>query len=252
MAEESTRGVQPPGEAVLEVDGTCPTCDRETTFRADDPWLRDHLLCARCGSIPRERALMRVIETWFPNFRELDVHESSPLARGASAKLAAQCARYVASQWDASVPPGEIGPHGYRSEDLERLTFADASFDLVVTQDVLEHVLDPERAFAEIARTLRPGGAHVFTVPLLHGRHPSVPCARRAPDGTIEHLREPQYHGNPMDPNGSLVTMRWGYDICELVLRSAGLYTTIVLIDDLRFGIRAELNEVLVSFKRAA
>jgi hypothetical protein len=36
------------------------------------------------------------------------------------------------------------------SEDLEALTFPDESFDLVITQDVFEHVLRPAKAFAEI------------------------------------------------------------------------------------------------------
>ena len=43
---------------------------------------------------------------------------------------------------------------------MEKQTFADASFDLVITSDVFEHVLDPSRGFSEIARTLRPSGVH--------------------------------------------------------------------------------------------
>jgi 2-polyprenyl-3-methyl-5-hydroxy-6-metoxy-1,4-benzoquinol methylase len=33
-------------------------------------------------------------------------------------------------------------------------TCADKSFDLVITQDVMEHVYHPDRVFYEIARTL--------------------------------------------------------------------------------------------------
>lgn len=48
---------------VFEHPGRCPICDTEVTFTAERAWFRDHLKCPRCGSIPRERALMYVIET---------------------------------------------------------------------------------------------------------------------------------------------------------------------------------------------
>ena len=46
----------------------------------------------------------------------------------------------------------------------ERLPFADASFDLAIAWDVVEHVQDPERLLAELARVLRPGGRALLTV----------------------------------------------------------------------------------------
>jgi 2-polyprenyl-6-hydroxyphenyl methylase/3-demethylubiquinone-9 3-methyltransferase len=45
---------------------------------------------------------------------------------------------------------------------LERLPFADATFDAVVAADVLEHMPDLPAAVAELARVLRPGGSLVF------------------------------------------------------------------------------------------
>jgi ubiquinone/menaquinone biosynthesis C-methylase UbiE len=49
--------------------------------------------------------------------------------------------------------------------DAEPLPFADASFDVVVFSEVMEHVRFPRRVLAEIARVLRPGGRHVGSVP---------------------------------------------------------------------------------------
>jgi len=46
-----------------------------------------------------------------------------------------------------------------------RLPFADASFERVIAAEVLEHVPDDERAMAELARVLRPGGTMAVTVP---------------------------------------------------------------------------------------
>lgn len=114
---------------------------------------------------------------------------------------------------------------------------------------MLEHVFNPEAVFQEIARTLRPGGAHVFTVPLVRCAEPSRRRASRHADGSIRHLLEPQYHGNPVDERGSLVTIDWGYDICEAIANACGLHTEIHTIDDLSLGIRARHIEVLVTRK---
>ena len=47
----------------------------------------------------------------------------------------------------------------------EQLPFADASFDLVVSVWVIEHLEAPERVFAEIARVMKPGGHFIFLTP---------------------------------------------------------------------------------------
>jgi ubiquinone/menaquinone biosynthesis C-methylase UbiE len=49
-----------------------------------------------------------------------------------------------------------------RPADAERLPFADESFDLVLGHAVLHHIPDLQRAFAEFARVLAPGGTLVF------------------------------------------------------------------------------------------
>ena len=45
----------------------------------------------------------------------------------------------------------------------EQLPFQDASFDLVISLQVLEHVSNPEAVFSEVFRVLRPNGHFVLT-----------------------------------------------------------------------------------------
>jgi ubiquinone/menaquinone biosynthesis C-methylase UbiE len=61
---------------------------------------------------------------------------------------------------------GVVGePSGMLAGVGEQLPFADNSFDVVFTNEVLEHVQDDAQAAREIARVLRPGGRSVNFVP---------------------------------------------------------------------------------------
>ena len=173
------------------------------------------------------------------------MHESSP-GGASSEKLKRECQKYVASHFFPDVAPGQM-KDGFRCENLEQQTFADAEFDLVVTQDVFEHILNPRQAFSEIARTLKPGAAHVFTVPWYYWKPTLVRAVEE--NGAIQHLENPDYHGNPIDPNGSLVVTEWGWDFCDFIYKHSGMTTTVVRIQDKYRGIQAEFIEVFISRK---
>lgn len=235
---------------VFKHKGTCDICETNVTFTSESEWFRDYLLCSGCKSIPRERALMRTIKQFFPNFADLVIHESSPIGRGVSTRLARECRHYTFSHYFPDTALGETdGRTHARCENLEHLTFPDATFDLLITQDVMEHVFDPEAAFREIGRVLKLGGAHIFTVPLVNKTARTRRRARRETSGKIIYIQEPEYHGNPVDPDGSLVTMDWGYDIASLITSTVGMPTIIIQMDDLDSGIRAEYIDVVVSLK---
>lgn len=231
-------------------EGYCPICRKNTTFEARSEWLRDNLICVTCpnGSIPRERALMLVLDRLFSDWRKYAIHESSPVHRGASYKLRDQCQRYIASQFFTDRPLG-VEVLGFRNENLEQTTFEDEQFDLIITQDVLEHVNFPDRVFRECARTLKKGGAHIFTVPTLPD---TIGIFRRAQfsENRIEHYAEPIYHGNPIDPNGSLVTFDYGYKLPEYIKDWSGLDVEVTRFHDSYHGLLGEFMEVYVAWKR--
>jgi SAM-dependent methyltransferase len=68
----------------------------------------------------------------------------------------------------AMVEAGEIPVERYVAAlqgDATRLPFDDASFDRVITSEVLEHIQDDVAAISELVRVLRPGGTFACTVP---------------------------------------------------------------------------------------
>jgi len=237
-----------PNQFYFKQSGFCPCCQQTTEFVAYHAWLRDSFRCVACGSSPRNRAMLLMLDKHRPNWPSLSIHESSPSVGGASARLRSACSQYVASQYFPNEPFG-VPIKGFRNEDLESQTFAAETFDIVVTQDVLEHVYNPALVFAEIARTLKPGGAHIFSVPLVNKHQPSQVWATRNSDGSAHFLHEPDFHGNPVDPRGSPVTMHWGYDIVDFIQQACGLATVIEHVDDLEHGVRAEYIEILVTEK---
>lgn len=228
--------------------GYCPCCEREVSFRANNSWLRDYFVCTNCGSIPRERALMLTIEKYYPNWRDLKIYESSANIRATSAKLKQQCKNYISSQYYPTEPFGSV-VNGFRNEDLENQTFSDNSFDIVVTQDVMEHIYNPCKAFSEIARTLQEGGSHIFTVPIINKHKKTEIWATKNEDGSPNFLQTEEWHGNPFEAKGSPVTYHWGFDIVDFIEKASGLKTTIEYIDNLYYGVRAEYIEVLISQK---
>jgi SAM-dependent methyltransferase len=73
-----------------------------------------------------------------------------------------------ASQREGATASG-TGPDVYY--DGKRLPFEDASFDTVLSTQVLEHTSEPGALMAEMARVLRPGGKLLLTVPFSFRLH---------------------------------------------------------------------------------
>lgn len=94
----------------------------------------------------------------------------------------------VASERGARVTSVDVGP-GLLAEvakkcdservvgSVEELPFADASFEVVVCTEVIEHTPEPSRAVTELARVLEPGGTLVLTTP-NRVWHPAIRLAQ--------------------------------------------------------------------------
>lgn len=109
-----------------------------------------------------------------------------------------------------------------RNEDLCQLSFGDRSLDAVLTFDVLEHIPDYHAAVREMFRCLKPGGYLVMTVPFNLASPATLIRAEIDADGRVRHLLPPEYHGDPLNPNGGVLCFQtFGWDLLDL-LRGEG------------------------------
>jgi len=206
----------------------CPICDQTVAFEAqDDFWhCRDGLTSSACplgGCSTRERALASALSSLIPKdkLKTSAIHETAPVTWGLSLWLRRHCRGYVPSGYFPTEPFGTL-VNGIRNENLERQTFADGAFDIVLHLDVMEHLFDPFQALREIRRTLKPNGFCLFTAPTDADRMTSEQVAFLEGED-VRIVGEPEYHGNPQgEGSGSLVTWRYGYDLPLLIQRRAG------------------------------
>ena len=187
---------------------------------AQIPNWREHLEC-RCGFVNRVRGAMQVLES---------LVAPPP---GAAIYLTEEVTRlhaWVKHRWPGTVGSEYLGADhtggqrydGVRHEDLCRLSFDSDRFDVVVSLDVLEHVRQLYAALGECWRVLKPGGTLLFAAPSQFDERPVIDLALPGPDGAIEHLRPPEYHGNPVDPaRGSLCFRYLGLEVLDR-MRSMG------------------------------
>jgi glycosyltransferase involved in cell wall biosynthesis/SAM-dependent methyltransferase len=193
---------------------------------------REAFVCRNCFALGRTEALARVMLARIAQDGEcslaelarrkpeLRVHEFG-FVGGVAETLRGQH-WFTVSEYFEDVPLGNAGPGGVHCEDLARLTFADNTFDLVISQDVIEHVPDPRQAFAETARVLRPGGAHIFTIPHSPELTRSVTRAKLGANG-VEYILPPEHHGDPLRAEGALVFTDFGADL-GAILEDVGLH----------------------------
>lgn len=230
--------------AASEDTGYCHCCRQKTTFEIRGDWLRDQYVCLNCFSIPRQRHMQYVLDSFFKGWEEKNIHESSP----SNNLISRYCKSYSFSQYFDGVDQGSLVGE-VRCENLESLTFSDCTFDIFITQDVFEHIFHPDRAAKEIMRVLKPGGIHIFTVPKHKGLPASYPRARLL-DGQIEYIKEEVYHGSPVGDGRALVTWDYGDDFENLMNGWCDSSTTTYLTRDRNLGLDGEYIEVFVTKKK--
>lgn len=135
-------------------EGICDACG--TALLVGPPLFH----CATCNASPRRRSFHRI-------FRE---GRLAPREAGAKALcIAEERANHELIEPFYAITQaalyGRYRKTGLEGVDIRDLApFADASFDLVTAVGVLDYVEGADRAFASVARVLRPGGLFVLHI----------------------------------------------------------------------------------------
>jgi SAM-dependent methyltransferase len=175
--------------------------------------------CKGCGLNSRMRAVMDYLKTHCLNAEHVYFAEASTRSFKAAKSLFKDL---TGSEYlGAGRQPGRrylLAKRRIlvRHEDLTALTFASDSFDLIVTQDVFEHISRYRDAFREILRVLSAGGQLVFSIPFFPNEAKSRIRATVDESGAVHHILPPEIHGNPVDASGSLCFQNFGWDILDI------------------------------------
>lgn len=121
---------------------------------------------------PTYRNRYRFIQSALAQYGSFDKGLSLGTGEGDyDAMIAKHCKELVACDINeadvafAKILNAEVPNLSYQVENALDLTFADNSFDLLVSAEVIEHVGQPARMVQEIARVLKPGGIAFITFP---------------------------------------------------------------------------------------
>lgn len=222
-----------PAEKRTWVNGYCQACGAPSLFLLDFqyapagtgnnrvPNWRERLVCQSCDLNNRVRASLSVFEQVLRPEHHSVIYiteQTTPLYQ----HLRRRYPNVIGSEFLSDEhTPGEIDAQGLRHEDFTRLSFQDAELGYILTFDVLEHVPDYPAALRESYRCLRPGGQILISVPFRSTEAETLVRARLKENGAIEHLEEPEYHGDPVNPRGCLCFYHFGWDLLDR-LRDGG------------------------------
>jgi SAM-dependent methyltransferase len=177
-------------------------------------------------------SIVQVIQRLYPDLSALAVYEMS--ARGPLFGYLKQRAGHLTcSEYFDDVVPGEW-KGGVQCQDVERLTFPDAAFNLCTSTEVFEHVPDDEKGFREVRRVLKQGGRFIFTVPLSAA--PATVRRAELVGSKLRYLLPAEYHGDAIRGQGRVLVYRdYGRDIVDRLKRCGFGRATIVDVDDVRW-----------------
>jgi len=217
-----------PSEYPRDIDGHCYVCKEDVVFKVDVPddgspvnW-RETLVCPHCNLINRWRSCLHAFEAICKPAVDDRIYLTETLSP-IYQNLAGRFPLLLSSEY---FPDFEFGKMvqtpvmPVRNEDVTKLCFADASMDIVLCFDVLEHVPDYRSALREFYRVLDKGGQLLVSVPFSFQQETNI-RARIDSLGNIEHLVEPCYHGDPLSDQGVLSYYDFGMELLD-DMRSAG------------------------------
>lgn len=220
----------------------CYVCDEVVDFWIEDSGtLFREAICLNCHSSLRHSDVAKKIsEIYFAGKPLAMIHTSNETLTllnttpyGGIHECLKHLPNYYCSEFFPDIPSGEKNSDGILSVDLCDIPFNDHFFDLIITEDVLEHIQNYEQAFAEISRVLKTGGRHIFTIPIKE----TGPTRALVPQFSV-------YHPAPFNQQ-AVVYNEFGLDVSSI----AEKYDTHThLVEGHRFYLANETTDLVKEY----
>ncbi len=142
----------------------CPICNQYGQFLPFGVIPRPAANCPHCGSLERHRFLYFIYKKYF-----LNTKKQIKLLHTAPEKCIYDL---IKKNPKIDYTPIDLFPEGYKfcqclKEDVTNLSFKDNTFDFVISNQVMEHILDENKFLSELLRVLKPGGYLLLNFPVF-------------------------------------------------------------------------------------
>lgn len=189
----------------------CYCCGKESSFLIEQgATLLREAACEHCGASLRNSDVMKTLKKTTFNGQLFEKCKNKLYIVNTSSYGGVHCAlkhlpNYIYSEYYPNIPSGQRAENGVLCVNLLNMPFDDESLDVIISEDVLEHIEDYMVAFREIKRVLKPGGVHVFTVPIREDGH-----------SMFRKEMPPIYHDAPEGTGGALLYNDFSFDLCQI------------------------------------
>ena len=138
----------------------CNICLWEGRRFISNQWHKN-INCPKCNSGIRHRLFIAALQ----NIKEVSIEKiihNKDILHFAAEKI---ISKFISDKCN-NYKTADILRKGFDLRlDMSNMEVQDASYDIVMAFDVLEHVPDYKKALEEVYRVLKPGGFGIFTVP---------------------------------------------------------------------------------------
>jgi SAM-dependent methyltransferase len=156
------------------------------------------------GLNSRMRFCLSIIKQYFSNDKKVYLAEHDTLFH-----------KILSAETRLGLTTSYYKPGAPLHQDLTALTYADNSFDLSLSFEDLEHIPDYKKAISELYRVTKTGGHVLLSTPFIIENDKTLVRATINKAGEITHLLEPEYHGDPVIPQGILCFYHFGWDLLD-------------------------------------
>ena len=186
---------------------------------------REGEICLSCGGSIRGRQIGAAVVNWInrtlsANFQDADQAFREEKVRGLKIAEINSCGgihKILGRLPNVSYSEFEPQDTRIRHENLLGLSYGNDAFDIILHSDTLEHIPDIDRALSELRRVLKPGGAMIFSIPIVRDGRATLVRAKLQ-NGELKHFSPPSYHGGSYQATSQyLVCYEFGKDFLEIL-----------------------------------